>query len=280
MVTNYAFKSREGKAEVLKAYDAVMERWPAPNEKMYVDTRYGSTFVMANGAKDAPPLILLHGSAMNSIMWMNDTREYSRNHRVYAVDIPGEPGRSDDRQLSFSGPAYAEWLIDVFNGLGIERASIIGISLGAWLAIKFALNYSVRVDKLVLLCPAGIGRQKVSFMFKAMLHMLFGEKGTDRLYKKVNGNQPIPEEMLRYQQLIGKNFNFRREMIPLYTDEELKRLDMPVILFVGDKDIMIHSRMTASRLGRLVPRASINVLPGVGHAVINLTKRINDFLSE
>lgn len=280
MDNKLAFKSPAGKAEILKAYDSVMERWPSPNEKLYVDTRYGSTFVIANGAKDAPPLILLHGSAMNSIMWMSDAREYSRDHRVYAVDIPGEPGRSDERQLPFDGADFSEWLLDVCNGLGLERVSIIGISLGAWLAVKFAISHPEKADKLVLLCPAGIGNQKVSFMFKAMLHMLFGEKGTDRLYKKVNGDQPIPEEMLRYQKLIGKNFNFRREMIPLYSDEELQRLSMPVTLFVGDRDVMLHSHMTASRLRKLVPHAEINVLAEAGHALINLTERIRVFLSE
>jgi len=220
MKTKLAFKSSEGKAAVLKSYDLLLEHWTLPNEKLYVDTRYGKTFVVACGEKNVPPLILLHGSAMNSIMWMGDAREYSRNYRVYAVDLPGEPGRSDENQLPFKGPAFAEWLYDVYNSLSLEKASLIGISLGAWLSIKFSVSYPEKVDKLVLLCPAGIGPQRTSFLFKAMAYIIFGEKGMDRLYKKVNGNQPIPDVMLKYQKLIGKNFNFRREVIPLFSDSE------------------------------------------------------------
>ncbi len=65
----------------------------------------------------------------------------------------------------------------------------------------------------------------------------------------------------------------------MFSDSELKRLSMPVILFVGDKDIMIHSIETAKRLGNLLPHANINVLPGTGHTIINITDKINKILN-
>ena len=100
----------------------------------------------------------------------------------------------------------------------------------------------------------------------------------EKLYRKISGNQPIPEEVLQYQMLIGKYFNFRREQIPLFSDCELKRLTMPLILFVGEKDIMFQSVKTAERLRKLLPQATINFLPGAGHALINLVDEINAFL--
>jgi pimeloyl-ACP methyl ester carboxylesterase len=278
MKTKLAFKSQEGKAVVIKLYDSLLENWILPNEKLYVNTRYGATFVIASGPKEAPPLILLHGSAMNSIMWMRDVQAYSKSYRVYAVDIPGEPGRSEENQLPLAGDDFAEWLNDVFGALLIEKASLIGISLGAWLSVKFSVYYPEKVDKLVLLCPAGIGPQKTSFLFKAMAHRLLGEKGMESLYKKVNGNQPIPKKMLEYQKLLGKSFNYRREIIPLFADSEIERLTMPIALFVGEKDIMLHSAMTAKRLIGLLPHANVNIIPGAGHTLIDLTDKISDFL--
>ncbi|KUG05154.1 carboxylesterase na [hydrocarbon metagenome] len=279
MKPRLAFNSEEGKSAILSLYDSLLENWPLPNEKFYINTRFGQTFIIATGEEDAAPLILLHGSAMNSIMWLGDAKVYSSDYRVYAIDLPGEPGRSDPRQLPFDGSAFAEWLNDVYDALLIEKASLIGISLGAWLSIKFTAAYPGKVDKLVLLCPAGIGKQKASFILKAMGHMLLGgEKGMNKLYIKVNGNQPLPDVMIEYQKLIGKYFNFRREGIPLFADSELKRLDMPTILFVGEKDIIFHSVQTAERLGNLLPHARVNILPGAGHTLINLTDRICDFL--
>jgi pimeloyl-ACP methyl ester carboxylesterase len=84
----------------------------------------------------------------------------------------------------------------------------------------------------------------------------------------------VPEAMLKYQKLIGDNFNTSNELIPLFSDAELKRLVMPVIMFVGDKDIIIHSAKTAKGLRSLVPQAKINILQGVGHTLVNLRDKI------
>ena len=84
----------------------------------------------------------------------------------------------------------------------------------------------------------------------------------------------MPEIILKFQILIGKNFNIRREPIPIFSDEELRRLTMPVFLFVGAKDIMLHSMETADRMKKLVPNARINILPEGGHSIINLTDTI------
>ncbi|KEJ01356.1 Ndr family protein [Clostridium botulinum A2B7 92] len=273
------FKTKEGKNEVIKHYDLFLQKWTLSYEKLYVNTRHGKTFIIASGEKNNPPLILLHGSGMNSVMWLRDMQQYSHNYRVYAIDILGEPGKSDENRLSLNGSYYAEWLKDVFNDLSLKKANVVGISLGAWLSIKFAVTYPEKVDKLVLLCPSGIGPQKKSFIFKAMAHTLLGEKGIDKLYYKVNGNQPIPEEMLKYEKLIGKSFNYRREKIPLFSDSELKLLIMPTALFVGEKDIMLHSDKTAKRLGDLLPHAKINILPEAGHSNVNDANKIMKWLN-
>lgn len=155
-----------------------------------------------------------------------------------------------------------------------RKANVVGISLGAWLAIKFSVSYPEKVSNLILLCPSGVGPQKNSFIFKAMAHTILGEKGIDKLYYKINGNQPIPEEILKYQKLIGKSFNYRRETIPIFSDNELKLLTMPTVLFVGAKDIMLYSDKTARRLGDLLPHVEINILPEAGHSNVNDVNKI------
>lgn len=273
------FKSEEGKNEILKYYESLLEKWTHEHEEIYVDTGYGKTFIIASGKEDLPPLILLHGSGMNSVMWIKEMEKYSNNHRVYAVDMIGEPGKSNEIQLPLVGDDFANWLNDIFEALSIQKASIVGISLGAWLGAKFSIKYSQKVNKLVLLCPAGIGSQKKSFAFKAIFYMLFGEKGIDKLYYKINGNKPIPQVMLNYQKLIAKHFNFRKETIPLFSDDELIKLTMPIALFAGEKDIMLHSKKTAKRLESLLGHANINLIPNEGHSIVNQGDEIRKFLN-
>lgn len=280
MTNTFAFKTTEGKNAVYKAYNAFLGNMRIPHEEFNVDTRFGKAFVIAAGKKDAPVLVLLHGSGINSVMWIGDMKKYSEHYRVYAVDLQGEPGKSDGRQLPLQGPDFDNWLHDVFVGLSIEKASIGGISLGAWLALKFAIANPQMVDKLVLLCPAGVGPQKTSFAYVSLFHMLLGEKGIERLYRKVNGGKPIPQEMMDYQKLLGNNFNFRREQIPLFADTELSQLTMPSLLIVGRKDVMFHSLKTAERYRNLVPNANVTVLQEAGHTLIGLVDDILSFLQQ
>ncbi|GGE57269.1 alpha/beta fold hydrolase [Priestia taiwanensis] len=275
-----AFKSAEGQKEILSYYESLVEKSSVPHEKIIIDTRYGKTFIMDSGKEDLPPLILLHGSGMNSVMWVHELVKYARHYRVYAVDMPGEPGRSSVTQLPFEGDDFTNWLYNIFDVLSIETASIVGISLGAWLGTKFSIKYPPKVNKLVLLCPAGIGPQKKSFMFKSLFYMLAGEKGIEKLYYRINGDKHIPKEILTYQKLITKHFNFRKETIPLFSDDELRKLTISVALFVGAKDIMIHSAKTAKRLKSLVEYATINVLPDEGHSLVNQGEAIREFLNE
>ncbi|MDF2524664.1 MAG: Ndr family protein [Clostridiales bacterium] len=274
MKNNKAFKTQQGRDEVLKYSDMLLEKLTIPYERLNINTRHGSTSCIAAGDISAPPMVLLHGSSMNSCMWVSDILKYYQKYRVYAFDIPGEAGRSDERQLPFTTSDLDDWLHDVFDELSISKAIVIGASLGAWLSAKFAIRYPEKIDKLVLLCPAGIGSQNKGFIFTALLHMIFGEKGIRRLFRIINGNVDMPEIILKFQILIGKNFNTRKEPIPIFSDDEIRRLTMPVFLFVGAKDIMLNSMETADRVKKLVPNARINVLPEGGHSVINLTDDI------
>jgi len=274
MKNNKAFKTQQGRDEVLKYYDMLLEKLVIPYERLNINTRHGNTFCIAAGDISAQPMILLHGTSMNSCMWVSDILKYYQKYRVYALDIPGEAGRSDERQLPFNTTDLDDWLYDVYSGLSISKAVVMGASLGGWLAAKFAIRYPDKIDKLVLLCPAGIGTQNRKIIFTALFYMLLGEKGIRKLFKIINGNVDMPEIIIKFQMLIGKNFNIRREPIPIFSDDEIRRLTMPVFLYVGTKDIMLNSMETAERMKKLVPNARINILHDGGHSIINQTDTI------
>lgn len=281
MKNTFAFKTAEGQNAVYKVYNTFLGNMKIPHEEIKVNTRFGKAFVIAAGMKDAPVLLLLHGSGFNSAMWIRDMEKYSKDYRVYAVDLQGEPGKSGHKQLPFKGSDFINWLWDVFEGLSIKKASIVGISLGAWLGLKFAIANPKMVEKLVLLCPAGVGPAKIFFPFVSLFYiMLMGEKGLERMYYKLNGGKPIPQVILEYQKLIGKNFNFRRKPMPRFSDEEIIQLTMPSMLFVGRKDVMFYSLKTAQRYRKLLPNAKVTVLQEAGHTLVGLEERILLFLKQ
>lgn len=66
MKTNKAFKTQQGRDEVLKYSDMLLEKLTIPYERLNINTRYGNTFCIAAGDISSPPMVLLHGSSMNS----------------------------------------------------------------------------------------------------------------------------------------------------------------------------------------------------------------------
>lgn len=274
------FKTDAGWKTIITAYEAVLQQWPVPHEALTIPTRHGNTFIVASGDQTAPPLILLHGSSSNSAMWIGDVAEYSKRYRVYAVDVPGEPGKSDAVRPELQSPAYIEWLDDVFTALGLVSANLLGISLGGWLALKYSTARPEKVDKLVLLCPSGVGPAKVSFIFRSILYLSLGKWGVQRMNKILYGKQDIPQEAIDFTNLIVSNFNPRIEPIPIFSDAELQKLTMPVIVIVGALDVILHSKKTVARFKEVLPATEIIMLPDVGHVIINVREKIESFLAK
>jgi pimeloyl-ACP methyl ester carboxylesterase len=273
------YRSTSDEKVIMAAYNNILERWPVPGEKLYIPTRHGRTFVIVSGEKKAPPLVLLHGSSSNALSWFGEIAQYSRLFRTYAVDIPGEPGRSSHGRPSWNSPAYAEWLEDILNFLEIEKTGLLGLSQGGWAALKFAAYKPERVSKLVLLSPAGVVSDRFSFLFKVIFLMLWGRKGGEALNRIIFGKSKIDEEAIRYMSLIMTHFKPRVGRLKLFTDEELRRLTMPVMLIGGDRDVIRDVQKIDDRMKKLVADLSTVILPDRGHVLTNLSERIIPFLS-
>ena len=273
------YKTEAGEREILRRYEHTLASWPVPAEHLRVPTREGDTFVLVCGPDDVPPLLLLHGSGSNATMWMGDITAWAKHFRVHAVDMIGEPGLSAPSRPPLDSAAYALWLDDVLDHLGLDRAAITGASLGGWLALDYATRRPDRVERLALLCPGGVGRQKIGFLLTVLLYKPFGQWGTRRSIKAVAGvDARATPEIAEYLTLMFTHFLPRRDRLPVFPDEALRRLTMPVLAIVGGRDAMFDSHDTAERVNRTVPHADVVVLPDVAHAVIGQTRRILDFL--
>jgi pimeloyl-ACP methyl ester carboxylesterase len=240
-----------------------------PNQQLRIPTRQGETFVVACGDEQAPPLLLFHGSGGNAAMWMGDVAAWAAHFRVYAIDTIGEPGLSAPARPPLESDAHALWIDDVLQALSSERISIAGVSLGGWLALDYATRQPERVESLVLLCPGGVGRQKAGIDVEQVALW------------PADLPAPVPpavKAFMDFVALIQENFLFRREELPVFSDNALKRLRMPAMAILGGKDELLDSDATKHRLERTVPHAAIRYLPEAGHLILRQTATILDFL--
>lgn len=274
------FKSDKGKALIIDHYENIIKEWPVEKETFNIGTSFGNTFVIASGEKGNKPIVLLHGSSTNSAMWMGDIVKLSKNHRVYAVDIIGEPGKSDESRPDLKGHYYGEWLDEVFDALNIEKPILIGNSLGGWMALNYATHKPDRVEKLVLLATSGITPAKISFLFKVIPLMMLGEKGILKMNKIVYGNETIPEQALEFGNLVMKHYNPRVGSLPVFKDDELRKLTMPTLYVGGENDALLPSKKAAYRINTLLPESKTMVLQNTGHVLIRVVDDILLFLED
>ena len=273
------YKSEEGKQKVEALYRQALQRWPVPNRELLVPTCQGDTFVIASGESNQAAIVLLHGSGTNSAVWMRDVALLAEKYRVYAVDIIGEPGLSAPSRPPLKSDAYAAWLDDVWNNLGLARATIVGVSLGGWLALDYAVRRPERVAALSLISPSGIGSQNQLFMLKAGLLLLLGKWGLRKSFKAATGSN-APSPAATFVMTIFQHFRPRMERIPIRTDAELAALKMPIQVAVGGNDAMIRSKETRDRMKRLVPHADVVYLEREGHILPRQTAAIVAFLRD
>jgi pimeloyl-ACP methyl ester carboxylesterase len=276
------YKSEAGEQAVHALYRQVLDGWPVPKTELRVPTREGETFVVACGGEDSPPLILLHGGQSNAAAWMFDAALWSRAFRCYVVDMIGEAGFSAPSRPPLGSEAHALWLDDVLSGLGLQKASFVGVSLGGWLALDYARRRPEAVERLALLCPAGIGRQK-NFLLIALPLMLMGPWGRRRVREMVFGRlqgepPPAVRPLIELMRAIAQAIRPRIVRIPRLSDAELARLKAPMVVFVGGQDALLDSEDTRRRLAKWAPHAEVVFLPEARHLIPGQTGRILEFL--
>lgn len=291
------YKSEKGRESILARYREILDAWPIAKTEHHVPTSYGSTFVIECGAEEKPPLILLHGSVSNSFTWIGDVETFTKTHRVFAIDLIGEAGFSDPERPTYESGAYPLWLAEVFDHFGLNQVSLLGMSLGGWMAISFASRFPERVSHLSLICPGGIAPTRASFLFKALFYSFFGKWGQKKIFESVNSgvvaeSGPGPStgpvtgpakgpglgEALAFVALISRHFRPRMEKLLVFSDEDLDRLTMPVQVIFGEKDALIPARRSVNRLRQHAPNLQATLLPETGHIITNQRHTVVRFL--
>jgi pimeloyl-ACP methyl ester carboxylesterase len=246
-----AFKSEESRARFIAAYDAALAEWPGPFEEIDVPTRLGPTHVVASGAADAPPLLLLPSFAGTAAVWRLNAEGLSRHFRLYAVDVVGQPGKSLARR-ALRNRDYAPWLSDLMDGLGVSRASVVGCSFGAFLALNQALATPERIERVVLISPAGTFASQYWRLFYAMrvrppfLRLIRRLTGATRAPSLADmGPRRLPRDR-KWAALIGVTMAERAKVSvtnpTVFSRGQLRAVRAPTLLLIGDKETLYEPR--------------------------------------
>jgi pimeloyl-ACP methyl ester carboxylesterase len=286
-----AFRSAEGKARYHAAYDAVLQEWPVPFEELDVPTRFGTTHVVASGPRDAPPLVLLPSLAASATLWRPNVAALSAHHRVYAVDVIGQTGKSVQTRKLRDRAGLADWLADVLDGLGVRRTSIVGASYGGFIAMNQASRTPERVERVVLIGPAGVF---VGFSWKVIGQMLI--RGLWRKLVAPKRKRDIADLLGPHARLKPADQRWREQMAITMTDSaipdtlwnlvlddaQLSAVKAPTLLLIGEHE-QLYAPSTLAVAQRRMPGLTGAVIADAHHLAAlaqpeDVNRRILEFL--
>jgi len=237
-------------------------------------------------AGQGDPVVLLHGLGVFAESWLYNIPALAKRFSVYAPDLIGF-GRSDKPKISYDMEVFDRFLLGFLNSIEVKRTVLIGNSLGGGIALYFALSHPDRVEKLVLVDPALIGRD-VSWGLRMLSipllgRLLIGKGSKEDLHRALSSSFYDPkfltddwiEEAYRISKLPGVKHPFLsviRNGINLggikgryVLANRLHELSMPVLIVWGKEDRIIPVKYAYAAYYR-IRNARMIIFGRCGHA--------------
>ncbi|MFJ8816320.1 alpha/beta fold hydrolase [Amycolatopsis thermoflava] len=233
------------------------------------------------GDPAAPGVLLLHGTGGHWETFAPNLGPLAEHFHCVAVDMVGN-GFSEKPDYDYEIPVYVRQLLAVLDHFGMDRTSVVGMSLGAWVAARLALDAPERVEKVVLMSPAGLVATASNMAriraertravndpdwdsIKAMFdHLIADERNRipdvialrQAIYRLADTRETI-DHLLILQDPDARERN-------LLSAEEWSSIKQPTLVVASGKDYSEYSN-TARRVAALLPNSQLLEMPDVKH---------------
>lgn len=294
------YKTAEGRKAILDWYDDVVSKIDVDVESQYIETRFGRTHMLVAGPADGTPLFLVPGIAGCAPLWRRQLPEFAKHFRVYALDIVGQPGKSDPVTPSFLGDDFSDWMVDVLDGLGLDKAHFAGTSVGGWMVLKLGIHAPERIDRIVMLSPTGVSRAKLPI--KIWITKFVNKRKDanalqdDLTAKSVTNRSPgrsfgtFDRQLAKLMALCTRHYRVDRSM-GIYNEKTkkvdffkgmrvlrkfflsepkavLRKFNVPALLVFGEHEMLYDAQKVARRAKKIIAGLETDVIEGAGHAAI------------
>jgi pimeloyl-ACP methyl ester carboxylesterase len=219
---------------------------------------------------EGDPLIVLHGSAMNIPAMGEIIPALAKTNKVYALELQGH-GRTTDIDRPITYPNLADDVAAFMDAVGLEKANVLGYSMGAMTGLQLTIRHPEKVGRLIFV--SGVydfeGWQPAfkEFIPQATVEMYTGAPLLVEQYRKLS---PNPDGFV---DLAEKLVQLNKE--PIAWEEDVKAIKTPVLIIAGDADGMTLEHSVAmfrllgggvmGDMGRPLPESRLAVLPATSH---------------
>lgn len=232
------------------------------------------------GKPTGHPVVLIHGYTDNARDWVPLIPYLSQDFRLILVDLRGH-GQSSKPECCYSRLDFAYDIKLLMDGLGVQKADIVGHSLGSIIAQTFAEYWPETTQRVVLISstggwPPGVPRKAPQFDFAAQIRKLKEPIEPDSPFMIAWWDSPTPvdPDFIRRQRKDSAGIPLRVWLAVLdqglpadaYADLQrtLPRLEAPTLLIWGSKDPIMEPPVRDS-LRKGLPHAKVKIFDGLGH---------------
>ena len=265
------FKSERARAHFLSVYHAAMAELP-PSESTDVSTSFGTVRAYRfDGPSVGPPVVVLPGRNASTPMWKVNLPALLDHRTVIGIDLLGEAGMSV-QEKPITGPEdEAHWLDDALAGLGLEQTHLMGVSIGGWTAVNYAVRRPGRAASLALLDPvftfAPVPAK--AMVMAAGLFLPVPEALRRRVFSWISGGAEVDDSMSEAALISAASTDYvlRKAMPKLFSDDQLRSLDIPVLALIAGRSVMLDAARAAARARNLLPRGQVELWADASHAI-------------
>jgi pimeloyl-ACP methyl ester carboxylesterase len=237
-------------------------------------------------AGSGTPVVFVHEFAGDYRSWEPQVRYFSRRYRAITYNARGWPPSDVPQDLSAYSQARAcDDIRSVLDGLGIDKAHIVGLSMGGFATLHFGLEYPERALSLVVAgCGYGAEKQeRDKFRQEAVVSSTLLEKQGMQAFADAYSYGPTrvqfqnkdPRGFEEFKHMLAEHSNIgsartqmgvQRERPSLYDlEDKLSKLEVPTLVLTGDEDWPCLA--PGIFLKRVIPSAGLLVVPNTGHTV-------------
>jgi pimeloyl-ACP methyl ester carboxylesterase len=254
-----------------------------------------------------PPLLFIHGLIGRWTHWVEQLTAFADDHRVIAVDLPGFGDSPLPAAGGISVPIFARTVERLLEALEISAAAVVGHSMGGFTAVELAINFPQRVERLVLVSPAGLSTyndrrslqlvaqaRRFKGIFNAYHAQVAAHAGLLARHPRLRRLEPTTSIVTRHPDRLPAPYvaEFVRGLAALgFIDgieanlnydyrERLGEIACPTLIVWGRQDKVVTAR-DAALYERLIPNARKVIFADTGHmAMIERPTEFNALLEE
>ncbi|MDT5268395.1 MAG: hypothetical protein QOH49_581 [Acidobacteriota bacterium] len=231
-------------------------------------------YIDTGGTSGSPVVVLLHGLGGNGTNWAFNTPALGQKYRVIVPDQIGF-GQSDKPLINYRVGTYVDFLDKLLGQLKVERATLVGNSMGGWIAAAYALKYPSKVERLVLVDAAGFAPPK-EFDLNTLASLNPSTRDEMKrlaglvFYNPLFKSDAAIDAGLAQRMSAGDGYTIQRLVESIYhgddmLDGKLGAIKQPVLLIWGREDGLTPLAREGERFKREIPGAQLVVFEQCGH---------------